>query len=132
VRVVKGDARNIPFDDNRFHFVISTACVKHIPGDGDTLAIREMLRVCRPGGLVAVSFDFGKEDAEYPSAATRRRIYDKRAVYERLVKPSGGILEEPADFDRANWNDWPIKEQCREIYDKGVNVQVGFILLRKP
>lgn len=131
VRVVQGDARNMPFDNDHFHHVISTACLKHIPDHGDTEAVQEMVRVTRPGGLVAVTFDYGPKYAEYPSEATGRRIYSEDAVYERLVYPSGARLEEPADFSRSDWDDWPIREQCREVYEKGVNVQVGFVLLRK-
>ena len=131
VCAVKGDARDLPFDAETFHHVISTACVKHIPGDGDTLAVQEMVRVTRPDGLIAVSFDYGPKYAEYPSEATGRRIYDEESVYDRLIYPSGARLEEPADFSRSDWDDWPIREQCREVYEKGVNVQVGFVLLRK-
>ena len=129
VEIREADATNLPFLADSFDAVICTAVVKHIADD--TLAVREMLRVVKPHGLVAISFDFGQEYAEYPSAATGRRIYDKQAVYARLIDPFKGTLCGPVDFDRSDWNDWPIRDQAPEVFAKGVNVQVGFVLLRK-
>ena len=133
VEIQKADARDLPFDSNTFDHVISTACIKHIPEGGDTLAVSEMLRVVKPHGLVAVSFDFGQEYAEFPSEATGRRIYDAKGVYERLVEPLADVarLIEPADFDRSDWSDWPIEAQAPTVYERGFNVQVAFVLLRK-
>jgi len=131
VTIMEADATDLPFEADTFDHVISTACIKHIPDD--TKAVGEMLRVVKPHGLVALSFDFGQEYAEFPSEATGRRIYDAHSVYCRLANPwfSKAVLCEPADFDRSDWTDFPIKEQAPAVYEKGVNVQVAFLLLRK-
>ena len=133
VKIMKADARDLPFENNSFDRAISTACIKHIPEHGDTVAVTEMVRVVRPHGLVALSFDFGQEYAEYPSPITGRRIYNKQAIYERLVEPLKDVarMVGPADFDRSNWEDWPVKEQAPTVYEQGLNVQVAFVLLRK-
>lgn len=131
VAIETADATALPFRDANFDAVLCTACIKHIPED--TLAVSEMLRVLKPHGLLALSFDFGQEYAEYPSEATGRRIYNKVAVYTRLIDPfrNDAILCTPVDFDRSNWNDWPIENQAPSVFKKGVNVQVAFVLMRK-
>ncbi|MBM4104388.1 MAG: class I SAM-dependent methyltransferase [Planctomycetes bacterium] len=52
-RGVAADACQLPFEDNSFDLVISSECIEH------TLtpckAIREMCRVCKPGGTVCLT-----------------------------------------------------------------------------
>jgi ubiquinone/menaquinone biosynthesis C-methylase UbiE len=132
ITIEKADATALPYEDNSFDHIVCTACVKHIPGWGDRKAVKEMVRVVRPRGLVAISFDFGDHYEPYPGKTTGRRLYDARTVQRRLVSNVGAELIKPADFMRSDWDDWPIKQQARSVYEKGVNVQVGFVLLRKP
>ena len=131
VEIKQADATALQFEDDSFDHVLCTACIKLIPDD--TRAVSEMLRVLKPHGLLALSFDFGQEYAEFPSEATGRRIYDKAAIYKRLIIPSlkEATLCEPADFDRSDWSDWPIFTQAPSVFRKGVNVQVAFVLMRK-
>ena len=131
VVIEKADVTALPYEAASFDHVLCTACIKHIPND--TLAVSEMLRVLKPHGLLAVTFDFGQEYAEYPSDATGRRIYTNEAIYERIIDPFRKIatLCGPTDFDRSDWADWPIKDQAPTVHAKGVNVQVAFALMRK-
>lgn len=131
--VRRADVRELPFEASSFDAVICTSCIKFVPERGDSQAMVEMIRVLRPGGLLAVSFDFWTEYREYPSEETGRRIYDRAAIYQRLVEPVSAVAKlcGPVDFDRTDWNDWPFRKQAREICDRGVNLQVASILLRK-
>jgi ubiquinone/menaquinone biosynthesis C-methylase UbiE len=132
VEVQQADATDLPFGDGVFDHVLCTAAIKHIPDDAK--AVKEMLRVVKKHGLVAVSFDFGQKYEEYPGPSTGRRIYDARSVYERLIHPISDrnvLLCGPVNFGRSDWNDWPIKDQAPKVFEKGVNVQVGFVLFRK-
>jgi len=131
VTVQQADATDLPFADNSFDAVVCTACIKLIVED--TKAVSEMLRVLKPHRLLAITFDFGQEYAEFPSEATGRRIYDKQGIMERLVNPFQDVstLCGPVDFDRSDWTDWPIESQSPATFARGVNAQVGFILLRK-
>lgn len=46
------DAKELPYDDGEFHWVISNSIIHHIPQPADSM--REMLRVLSPGGLLFV------------------------------------------------------------------------------
>lgn len=48
----QGDARTLPFEDGSFGFVFARCLLQHLPKP--EIVLSEMLRVCRPGGIVAV------------------------------------------------------------------------------
>jgi SAM-dependent methyltransferase len=50
---LRANALALPFPDDSFDRVIASEILEHVPEDG--LAIAEIFRVARPGGLVAVS-----------------------------------------------------------------------------
>ncbi len=52
-RAVRGDATRMPFPDGAFDRVIAAEVLEHIPDD--RRALREIARVLRPGGQVAVT-----------------------------------------------------------------------------
>lgn len=54
VRFSRADVRALPFADDAFDLVASTALLEHV--DGVDRAAREMARVTRPGGLVFANF----------------------------------------------------------------------------
>lgn len=132
IEALQADATALPFEDNSFDHVLCTACIKHIPGWGDRTATRELLRVVKPHGLVALSFDYGPTYEAYPSEISGRRIYDIEAVRRRLA--SQGEVVGPEHWG-VRWNTpketWPIRGQAPSIWEKGYNLQVGFLLLRK-
>jgi SAM-dependent methyltransferase len=52
---VGGDARRLPFADSSFDVVVSSFVVHNIPGrEGRQLAVREMVRVLKPSGHIAL------------------------------------------------------------------------------
>jgi SAM-dependent methyltransferase len=50
---VRGDAYALPFDDGTFDRVVAAEILEHLPHD--TVAMAELVRVLKPGGLLAVS-----------------------------------------------------------------------------
>ncbi|MEM7455996.1 MAG: bifunctional demethylmenaquinone methyltransferase/2-methoxy-6-polyprenyl-1,4-benzoquinol methylase UbiE [Planctomycetota bacterium] len=52
VTFVEGDAQNLPFEDDQFQVVSAAFGLRNV-ADTD-LGIREMTRVCKPGGKVAI------------------------------------------------------------------------------
>lgn len=50
---VRGNAYSLPFEDNSFDKIIAAEVMEHLPED--TLAMAELTRVLKPGGIIAVS-----------------------------------------------------------------------------
>lgn len=89
------DGRALSYGDESFDAAYSISVLEHIPGSGDREAIREMLRVVRPGGLVVVTVPF---DRAY------RETYIQRSVYERKQE-SGAPVFYQRHYDWATLND---------------------------
>jgi len=80
------DGRSLTYGDASFDAAYSVSVLEHIPDRGDAAAIRELIRVVRPGGLVVATVPY---DREY------RETFVEGPVYER--KPTGS---EPIFFER--------------------------------
>jgi ubiquinone/menaquinone biosynthesis C-methylase UbiE len=104
------DAQHLPFPDNSFEAVLAGQTLGLVPDQ--TLAIAEMVRVCRPGGLVCVS-THGPEhyweaiDASF-RAVPKRHVLGYRLEFwplsERaLGKMMSGCGLEGLRFKRVLW-----------------------------
>lgn len=99
--LVSHDATQLPYPDNYFDVITSISTIEHISGNGDTLAIRELWRVLKPGGKLILTLPCKKEyDEEWRETDTYglgstekegkyffQRFYDTRALQERIFKP---------------------------------------------
>lgn len=56
LNIIKGDMRNIPFEDNSFGFVYSYNSIFHLSKKDSGLAINEIYRVLKVGGLLYLNF----------------------------------------------------------------------------
>ncbi len=97
------DATALSYSDRSFDRVYSISVVEHIPGSGDSVALREVRRVLKPGGLVALTVPYSadgyKETFRNHSVFERehldgtptfyQRHYDKATLFERIIDPSG-------------------------------------------
>ena len=105
------DARQLTYADASFDRVFSISVIEHIPEDGDAQAMREIARVLRPGGVVALTVPFsarGHRDEYVRGDVYERkgngrptfyqRQYDVQSLQSRLVEPSGLRLCETAFF----------------------------------
>ena len=85
------DGRRLPYAENSFDLAYSISVIEHIPENGDSLAIEEMLRVVRPGGKVVVEVPFrekGQEifrDHDSKGAPAGKPIFYERRYDERMV-----------------------------------------------
>ncbi len=66
VRCVRGDLSAIPADDASFDVVIAAEVLEHAPEPA--ASVHELLRVLRPGGLLALSVPIDLEIAMHPTA----------------------------------------------------------------
>ncbi|MFD7237730.1 class I SAM-dependent methyltransferase [Streptomyces syringium] len=85
VRFTTGDVHALDFPDDSFDVVHAHQVLQHV---GDPVAaLREMRRVCRPGGIVAV------RDADYAAMAWYPRVpglADWQDLYQRVARAGGG------------------------------------------
>jgi SAM-dependent methyltransferase len=100
------DARSLEFADASFDVAYSMSVLEHIEGEGgDSAALGELVRVLKPGGLLALSVPFGSGYIEQKrvgfSGAARKtrdrevyffqRIYDPDAFEQRIVRRLSGV-----------------------------------------
>lgn len=60
VRYVQGDIVNTPFEDNSFDEMICNSCFPHF--QDKEAAVKEMMRILKPGGRVTVCHTASRED----------------------------------------------------------------------
>lgn len=87
--VAQGDILKLPFKSNSFGAVFCISTIEHVgvgfyqdpalPDAGDALAIGEVRRVLKPGGLLVLTVPFGKAQI-----TPQQRIYDHVSL-KRLV-----------------------------------------------
>jgi len=102
------DARSLPFRSSEFDVVYAMSVIEHIESeDGDRQAVRELMRVLKPGGLLLVSVPFGRSYVEqhrlgFAGAARRtgdlrpyffQRIYDRRAFETRILDEARTVAD---------------------------------------
>jgi SAM-dependent methyltransferase len=80
------DGRALSYPDASFDAAFSVSVLEHIPQCGDSIALRELIRVVRPGGLVIVTVPY---DRQY------RETFVDGSVYERAQ-----VASEPVFFER--------------------------------
>ncbi len=82
VRFDVGQGARLRFRDGTFDTTLAITVLLHVP-DAETV-LKEMIRVTRPGGVVAVQDqDFGTLVLDHPERAFTRRIFDgvERVIY---------------------------------------------------
>jgi SAM-dependent methyltransferase len=83
--VVPGDVHALPFPDETFCVVHAHQVLQHVADP--VLALREMRRVCKPGGYVAA------RDGDYSGFAWYPRLPeldDWMVLYQRMARANGG------------------------------------------
>lgn len=96
---VQGDALHLPFPDEVFERVICSEVLEHIPDDVG--AMRELARVLRPGGTMAVTVPrYGPErinwalsDAYHNVPGGHIRIYRRSVLQQRLTSVGLEVMD---------------------------------------
>jgi SAM-dependent methyltransferase len=107
VRSELQDGRALTYPDASFDAAYSVSVLEHIPDGGDTAAIRELVRVVRPGGLVVVTVPF---DVRY------RETFVEGPVYERQPVGSERVFFE-RHYDRATLAERLLGSDAAEVVD---------------
>jgi len=139
VRFAAQDVRRLDYGDQEFDIVYSMSVIEHVEGQsGDSEAIREMVRVLRPGGLLLASVPFSstyiEQHREGFAGAIRKtgdekryffqRIYDRPALTNRILRCLDGMRVERA------WTVWRRNTWFAKLYGHlGENVRgvLGFV-----
>ena len=101
------DGRALTYPDGSFDAAYSVSVLEHIPDEGDSAAIRELIRVVRPGGVVVVTVPYDRgyretfvEDAVYErkpvgsEAIFFERHYDRETLAKRLLtSPTADVVD---------------------------------------
>ena len=103
------DGRALPYADGSFDAAYSVSVLEHIPDKGDSAAIRELIRIVRPGGLVVVTVPF---DRAY------RETFVDGPVYERQPLGSEAVFFE-RHYDHAALAERLLGSDLAEVVDLG-------------
>ena len=103
----KQEITKMSFNDNSFDLVIALSVIEHSFAypDSDIDCAIEIARVLKPGGMLIMSTDFAKEYNPNPHF----RHYTEEMFLERIVGPSGLIIDSDRDFrvrgyDTRGWD----------------------------
>jgi ubiquinone/menaquinone biosynthesis C-methylase UbiE len=92
LRFERQDVCALPYGDGTFDAVTAISMLEHVPDQGDSMAVREMARVLKPGGrlILTTPFTAGEFDPGRPpySSSTTQRVYNDQAITTRLIAPS--------------------------------------------
>lgn len=106
------DATCLPYENNSFDVVTSISVIEHIPDDGDSLAVKEMWRVLKPGGKMVITVPCAKEGYEewrdkdaYGLGLSQQnekyffqRFYDTSSLQSRIFNHVGLLPKEVKVF----------------------------------
>ena len=99
VEFIVGDAHELPFADGEFDKVIALALLPHL--DDRLRALREFRRVLKPGGLLVIAHQLGREALDRLHAGSggpvRRDLLPEKGTLARLLEAAGYRASEIAD-----------------------------------
>jgi ubiquinone/menaquinone biosynthesis C-methylase UbiE len=106
VFVAQGSVTNLPFKDESFDCVVNTYLIDRV--DEPRLAIAEMIRVLRPGGLFVLSdplnFEKGDPQKSMPTATTVVEVITSYGV--EIFEHFDGLVYREVKDTRGNYNDF--------------------------
>jgi SAM-dependent methyltransferase len=71
------DGRALSYSDASFDAAYAVSVLEHIPDDGDSRALAQLVRVVRPGGIVVITVPY---DRRYRETFVPGRVYERTAA----------------------------------------------------
>lgn len=122
------DMTKLTYADNTFDHTISTSVIEHIHNQveyrGDMVAIREMVRVTKPGGYILLSTDMTAGPSKWHSGTF---YYNEVDLYDRIINPSKCAVVGSIDFTFGSENN--TDENIRDVVGTVSSVT---LILKKP
>lgn len=114
IKLVHGDAMNLPFEDNEFDYVTIGFGLRNVP---DYLAtLKELNRVLKPGGMVVCL------ETSQPTTPVFKQLYK---LYFKFVMPIFGKIfaksKDEYEWLQQSTFDFPGKEKLKRLF-----IQAGF------
>ncbi len=137
VTLVEGDMNKLPFDDNTFDWAWSACCVGYFPGD-PIPALKEMVRVVKPGGSVIILV-WSSETLlpGYPLLEARLRATSAGiAPFVRGMRPEGHFLRMLGRFQEIGLEEREARTFVGDVQapisDDLRKALIGFFQMRWP
>lgn len=102
---VEGDARHMNFADMEFDAIVSFHTIEHMSGADQSLFVKEMVRILRPGGWLLIAAPDG-EVWKLQGIANMQEGHIKepsRKELEEVLKENGFVVKEA-------YGQWPLKK----------------------
>lgn len=124
--VYEGDV--LPYEADVFDRVFAISTLEHLRGEKDIKIVSQFKKTLKPKGKLFVSVEFRNDYKEiipptHNAGADRNaafsdfvdfvRYYDEKALYERIIEPSGLKLKESVYFGAGRLNVRKFADRCR-------------------
>jgi SAM-dependent methyltransferase len=117
LRFEVADGRALPFEEASFDHAYSVSVLEHVAGDGAAAALRELARVVRSGGRIAVTVPYAaraweewREEPVYGEGGSGRAFFqlwydDERIEQLSAAAPGLELVSREIVCMRPNWNE---------------------------
>ena len=81
--IEKQDATQLTYENNSFDRISAISAIEHIPNNGDSLAVEEIIRVLKPEGraVITVPYKYEGYEAKFRDKTTYTKKYDGEPVF---------------------------------------------------
>jgi len=128
------DMLDLPYEDDSFDGIFSSGSIEHVQ-----VAIKEMARVVKPGGVISLSTEWKLSGTGHGWAGVL--LFDPETLIEHIVEPSGCEYEGISSPAILNAEPYPLAEIVRTgkrppvemvLSDHGYTFTSVHIMLIKP